>query len=118
MLSCPRQIQILALLVLVFAFPTHNTATAKETSLVFLAKQVPNGVTSPTVLVPHPADISGDSLRDRARSIFNAIRGMEPSRYDQVDLLIPDGFDLARRVQQAPRRDLRRADEPEFERCG
>ena len=99
MLSCPRQTQILSLLALVFAFATSNTANAQETSLVFLAKQVPNGVTAPTVLVPHPADISGDSLRDRARSIFNAIRGMAPTRYEEVDLLIPDGFDLARRVQ-------------------
>lgn len=99
MLSRSQLICALSFVTLTLSFSMPTTAVAEETSLVYLVKQVPNGVTAPSVLVPHVADISGDTLKDRARSIFNAIRGMAPKRYDAVDLLIPDGFDLARRVQ-------------------
>ncbi len=86
-------------LVVVLACLTSQAAVAADPpSVVFVAQPVRTAVGEATLLVPKPVQLVGNALRDRARQIFEAIRSSAPKRYQDIELVVPDGFDLSRRL--------------------
>ncbi len=85
---------VMALLVL----GSGKLLAAEAKALIFVATPVQNGLSRGPVLLPRAVDASGASLAEKARALFEALRRASPKRYEGLELLIPDGFDLARRA--------------------
>ena len=80
-------------------FFSHDAKASEGQAVIFVSTPIQTGISNTAVLLPRSVAIGGTTLRARIEDLFAALREASSSRYEDINLVFPDGFDLSQSVQ-------------------